>query len=196
MTSMLETLRQKWDARYGDTHDIPLPCHVLREFAHLLPESGKALDLASGMGGNALLLAAHGLETTAWDLSPVGITKLRDHASRQSLVIDAQARDVMAHPPEANSFDVITVGYFLERDLFPALLAALKPSGLLFYETFIRDKPEGTGPSNPDYLLEQNELLQRCNSLVIRVYREEGRVGNAVKGCRNVAMLVGQKKDC
>ena len=99
----------------------------------------------------------------------------------------------MEQQPEANSFDVIVVSYFLERDLFPALLFALNPGGLLFYETFIRDKPEGTGPSNPEYLLEQNELLKRCDELVIRAYREEGQVGNIAKGVRNVAMLVGQK---
>ena len=189
----MQDLQSKWDTRYSNNNDAPLPCQVLREHAHLLPESGKALDLACGMGGNALFLAARGLETTAWDLSPVGITKLRQHALKQSVTIDAQSRDVIAAPPQANSYDVIVVSYFLERDLFPALLASLKPGGLFIYETFIQDKPEGIGPSNPEYLLEQNELLTRCQSLVIRSYREEGQLGDMEKGARNVALLVGQK---
>jgi len=191
----MEDLQSKWDSRYRDNHDAPLPCHVLREHGHLLPASGKALDLACGMGGNALFLASHGLSTTAWDLSPVGIAKLREHASRQSLSIDAHTRDVTAEPFEVNGFDVIVVSYFLDRELFPSLLTALKPNGLLFYETFVQDKPEGIGPSNPEYLLEQNELLQRCQSLVIRSYREEGQVGDMAAGVRNVAMVVGQKLD-
>jgi len=185
-------LQARWDARYANNNDVPLACQVLREFSHLLPEKGAALDLASGMGGNALFLAEHGLRTTAWDLSPVGTAKLQALALEQSLVIDAQARDVLSNPPTANSFDVIVVSYFLDRQLFPAMLAALKPAGLLFYETFVRDKPLGVGPSNPDYLLERNELLQCSEGLLVRAYREEGLIGDTSKGCRNIAMLVGQ----
>ena len=191
---MTDELQRRWDDRYGNNNDVPQACQVLREFSHLLPSQGSALDLASGMGGNALLLAKQGLATTAWDLSPVGIKKLGSLAQQQSLVIDAKTRDIIANPPTENSFDVIVVSYFLERQLFPTLLAALKPSGLLFYETFVRDKPQGVGPFNPDYLLEQNELLRLCDGLLIRAYREEGMVGDTAAGARNVAMLVGQKK--
>ena len=182
-----------WDERYANNSDTPQACQILREFSHLLPSQAKALDFACGLGGNALLLSKIGLSTTAWDLSSVGIEKLNHLANQQSLNVDAVVRDVIGQPPEANSFDVIVVSYFLERKLFPALLAALKPSGLLFYETFIADKPSGTGPSNPDFLLKQNELLRFCDKLIIRAYHEEGTVGNMNEGTRNVAMLVGQK---
>ena len=67
--------------------------------------------------------------------------------------------DVEQEPPQANSFDVIVVSYFLERKLAPALMNALRPNGLLFYETFIREKPQGVGPSNPDFLLGENDIL-------------------------------------
>ena len=188
---MNDELQAQWDARYAKNSDIPQACQVLREFSHLLPAQGHALDLGCGMGGNAILLAKHGLATSAWDLSPVGIERLANLAAQQSLTVAGQVRDIIGNPPAANSFDVIVVSYFLERQLFPALLAALKPSGLLFYETFVRDKPQGVGPSNPDYLLEQNELLAFCDGLVIRAYREEGLIGDVDLGVRNVAMLVG-----
>lgn len=184
-----------WDERYAKNNDTPQACQVLREFSHLLPSQGKALDLASGLGGNALLLSKTELTTTAWDLSRVAIEKVKALALLQSTEIDAKQRDAIIEPPLQNSFDVIVVSYFLERQLFPALLTALKPSGLLFYETFVRDKPSGVGPSNPDYLLEQNELLRLCDGLIIRAYREEGLIGDESKGTRNVAMLVGQKKN-
>ena len=188
---MADELQAQWDARYAKNSDTPQACQVLREFSHLLPTQGHALDLASGMGGNALLLAKHGLATSAWDLSPVGIEKLNNFATQKSLIVDGQVRDIIGNPPAVNSFDVIVVSYFLERQLFPALIAALKPSGLLYYETFVRDKPQGVGPSNPDYLLEKNELLALCDGLVIRAYREEGMIGDVDSGIRNVAMLVG-----
>ncbi len=185
-----------WNKRYANNNDTPQACQVLRECSYLLPPSATALDLASGLGGNALLLSQQGLETTAWDLSSVGIEKLSCLAQQRSLSINAQVRDVIQNTPEENSFDVIVVSYFLQRELFPALLAALKPAGLLFYETFIVEKPAGTGPSNPDYLLKQNELLSLCDGLIIRAYREEGMVGDMAQGSRNIAMLVGQKPNC
>ena len=190
---MNDELQAQWDTRYDKNNDVPKACQVLREFSHLLPAQGHALDLASGMGGNALLLAKHGLTTSAWDLSPVGIEKLTNLAAQQSQLIDTQVRNIVSEPPAVNSFDVIVVSYFLERQLFPALIAALKPSGLLFYETFVREKPQDVGPSNPDYLLEKNELLQLCDGLVIRAYREEGLIGDVNSGVRNVAMLVGER---
>jgi len=187
-----DPLQTKWDERYAKNNDLPQACRVLQEFSHLLPPNGQALDLACGLGGNALFLAKHGLTTSAWDLSPIGIEKLTQLATQSSANIESQVRDVITQPPSKNSFDVIVVSYFLERKLFPTLLAALKPSGLLFYETFIADKPEGSGPSNPDYCLQQNELLQHCDGLIIRAYQEEGMIGDVSKGLRNVAMLVGQ----
>lgn len=191
---MSDQLKTIWDERYTNNNEQPTACQILRDFSYLLPAHGQALDFACGLGGNALLLSASGLTTSAWDLSSVGIEKLTSLAHQQSLQINAQARDVILSPPEENSFDVIVVSYFLERQLFPALLAALKPSGLLFYETFIADKPAGSGPTNPDYLLQENELLHLTDSLLIRAYREEGTLGDMQKGVRNVAMLLGQKK--
>jgi len=188
-----DELQAQWDARYAKNTDAPQACQLLREFSHLLPSHGSALDLACGMGGNAILLAKHGLVTSAWDLSPVGIKKLTRFAAQQSLMVDGQVRDSINNPPVESSFDVIVVSYFLDRQLFPSLLEALKPSGLLFYETFVKDKPQGVGPSNPDYLLEKNELIALCEGLVIRAYREEGLIGDVNRGVRNVAMLVAEK---
>ena len=190
---MDKLLQQRWDARYAKTNNQPQACRVLRDFSHLLPVEGQALDLACGMGGNALLLAQAGLSTTAWDLSPVGLEKLAKQAERQALAITIQHRDVLEKPPLPDSFDVIVVSYFLERDVFPALVDALKPSGLLFYETFVADKPVAIGPSNPDYLLLENELLRVCESMVIRAYREEGQLGDSYQSVRHVAMVVAQK---
>jgi tellurite methyltransferase len=185
----------KWDARYRDA-DVSeaRPCRVLAEFAHLLPERGRALDLASGLGGNARLLARAGLETEAWDISPVAVAKLDEFASVQALPLRAAVRDVENVPPEPGSFDVIVVSYFLHRPLAPALIAALRPGGLLFYETFTREKVDATGPSNPDFRLAPNELLQLFARLRVVAFREEGTVGDISRGLRNVAYLVGRRE--
>lgn len=190
----MSDLQKKWDARYRDSGSTPAyAAAVLRDNGHLLPPRGEALDLACGLGGNAMLLARAGLRVTAWDLSPVAIAALGQHAAQEGLDITAEVRDVVAEPPPAAAFDVIVVSYFLQRELAPVLYAALRPGGVLFYQTFVRDKVAAVGPSNPDFLLAENELRDLFAELCLRVYREEGRLGDPQRGLRNEALLVAEK---
>ena len=191
-----EMLQAKWDARHGDPDKQPGVAEVLERNRHLLPRKGRALDLACGLGGNALLLAEQGLEVTAWDLSPVAIERLKKRADDEPLnQLVAEVRDIEQAPPPADSFDVIVVSYYLERALVPHIIGALKPGGLLFYQTFTRIAVGVEGPSNPDFRLGDNELLQLFDALKVRVYREENRLGDLTRGTRDVAMLVAEKVD-
>ncbi len=144
--------RDSWDRRYRDTPDAPpSPTAVLRDYAHLLPSRGHALDLACGRGGNALLLARAGLAVDAWDLSAVAIVQLDAVAAREGLAVVTQVRDVVAEPPPAACYDAITVGYFLDRRIAPAIAQALRPGVLLFYQTFGPERVGDRGPRNgPD----------------------------------------------
>lgn len=191
---MTDELAQKWNARYQDADPAASrPCEVLKTFAYLLPPAGRALDLACGLGGNARLLAARGLETYAWDRSPVAIDRLQAHAAAQDLPIRARVRDVEAEPPEPDAFDVIVVAYFLERDLAPALELALRPGGLLFYQTWTRESVDDRGPGNPLFRLAPNELLQLFPRLRVVSYREEGLFGDSAQGLRNEAWLIAAR---
>ena len=187
--------QQKWDARYADVDYRELRlCRALSENVHLTPERGRALDLASGLGANALFLAELGLDTTAWDLSPQAISHLAKEADQRGLSIDAEARDIVESPPTENSFDLIVVAHFLERALCPMIERALSPGGLLFYQTWTQEKISDEGPTNPDFLLREGELLTFFPNLIIRAYRDDGCVGDPVKGLRNQAILVGEKR--
>ncbi len=183
-----------WDQRHADPTHQPKAAAVLQQNRYLLPVRGRALDLACGLGGSALLLARAGLMVNAWDLSSVAIERLRGYAAEQGLQnLLADVRDVEQNPPAVASFDVITVSYFLQRQLAPALIAALKPGGLLFYQTFTRIAVADRGPINPEYRLADNELLRLFGSLAIRFYREENHLGDITQGYRDVAMLVGER---
>ena len=188
-----EALREKWDARYRETQRIPPPARVLAENLHLLPPEGRALDLACGLGENALLLARQGLRVTAWDLSPEAIEHLAHQAASEGLAVTAAVRDVQARPPGAASVDVMVVAHFLDRSLAPALADALRPGGLLFYQTFTQEAISDCGPENPQFRLAPNELLRLFPGLLVRVYREEGRVGDLSRGTRDLALLVAQR---
>src|SRR3546814_15129185 len=56
---------------------------------------------------------------------------------------------------------VIVVVNYLWRPLFPQLVAALAPTGLLLYETFMQGHERVGRPTNPDYLLAPDELFER-----------------------------------
>ncbi|MEW8026125.1 MAG: methyltransferase domain-containing protein [Candidatus Thiodiazotropha sp.] len=190
----LQGLREKWDKRHADADKLPTPAEVLERNLHLLPAKGMALDLACGLGGNALTLARHGLDAEAWDISPVAIRRLKSYAEEEGLTnLSAEVRDIEQSPPSPNSFDLIIVSYYLERALIPDLIDALLPGGLIYYQTFIQAAVSNLGPSNPAFRLADNELLQLFSSLKLRYYREENLLGNLEEGMRDVAMLVAEK---
>ncbi len=187
-----------WDARYraqiaGARRAEPLP--LLLQYAHLLPPPpAPALDLACGLGASSLWLAARGYHVSAWDQSAVAIEWLRAEAGRRTLPLDAQVRDVCRQPPPPASCRLLLVAHFLERALFPSLLDALLPGGLLIYQTHTVERPPGaTGPSNPDYLLQANELLRLAAPLRVLAYREEGAVGYPPSAAAGLASLVARK---
>lgn len=140
----------------------PQPCAAVQAAAAYLPPQGTALDLACGRGGNALWLARRGLRVDAWDCHAEAIAELRTVAERDGLEVRAEIRDVVAQPPEPDRYEVVATSYFLHRALMPALLAAVRPGGLLCYQTFLAGHP-GPGPRNPDYLLQPGELAACCS---------------------------------
>lgn len=190
---VLQSLQDKWDDIYQRHEGASRVAEVLRHNHYLLPEKGVALDLACGLGGNALMLAEKGLDVMAWDISSVAIENLRQEANERGVKLDAQVRDVLVEPPEANSIDVLVVSLFLARELCPILSAALRPGGLLLYQTYCQQKVSNLGPSNPDYLLEDNELLRLFPGLKLRVYREEALLGQHQIGMRNQAWMMAEK---
>lgn len=186
---------EKWNSIYqSGSHTLNQAAQVLIENLHLLPDSGKALDLACGLGANAMLLAQHNLDTCAWDISGEAISTLDKFANNLNINLNTEVRDVSSNPPPENTFDVIVVSHFLDRKIIPDIKNALKKNGRIFYQTFIADKTNESGPKNPDYLLDKNELLSLFNEFIILVYREEGNAGDTSKGFRNEAMLIAQKK--
>ncbi|WP_226819098.1 class I SAM-dependent methyltransferase [Acidithiobacillus montserratensis] len=173
--------QQRWNTCYADrAAQVAAPLPLLKAQAGMLPTTGSALDLACGRGGNALFLASQGLETWAWDYAEAAILALQQQAVIQPR-LHPEYRDVLTQPPPAASFDVIVVAHFLHRPLFPILARALKPEGLLFYETWA-GAYAGRGPQNPDFRLLPGELEKAFAGLQLLAYQEdEDRAGGAWK---------------
>jgi len=187
-----QDIEAKWDGIYKKAGKS-LPVDVLVQNKFLLPKSGIALDLACGLGENAMILAEKGLDTHAWDVSSVALEKLQQNAQKKSLKISVKQLYIDSDSLSKNTFDVIVLAHFLDRSLCNAIMDALKPSGLLFYQTYVREKIDSIGPNNPAFLLARNELLQLFRPMNILVYRENSLVGDLECGERNEALFVGQK---
>lgn len=195
--SLNSNARQKWDRIHSRAAATPsTACRALRDYSFLLPASGRALDVACGRGGNALLLARRGLETSALDISPVALQALDTEARRAGLPVELIEADTEHFAHSGDLYDAIVVANYLDREFCRRLPQLLKPGGLLFYQTFVRDKVDrDCGPSNTDYLLQTGELLRLFTSLRVLQYSDLGTVGDGALGLRNQAMLIAMKEN-
>lgn len=161
--------RHRWDIAHARAQaSAPLgPAAFLAEHASLLP-AGRTLDLAAGSGRNALFLAGLGHRVIAADISPVALAEIR----RRRADVDAVRVDLDQPCLRPASVDAIVCVNFLDRKLFPAFFTWLRPGGVLLFDTFLIDQREVGHPSNPDFLLGHNELLQRLSRHRILRYRE------------------------
>ena len=152
------------------------PSPWLIDNGDLLPRGGKkVLDVACGRGRHALLLASAGFEVHAIDRNPDAIAFVRATAERLRLSLTADVVDLEGDaPPDlpAAAYDAVFVFNYLHRPLMPALRAALKPGGRMFYETFTARQGERGHPKNPAFLLKDGELAELVAPLTVLRSRE------------------------
>ena len=168
----------------GDPFGAVGPSSWLVENGDLLPRGGAALDLACGRGRHALLLAAAGLQVRAVDIDAGKVADLAATAERLGMPVIAEVLDLESGAPNLGSaaYELIVGFRYLHRPLFPALAEALKPGGLLLYETFTTAQAESGHPVNRDFLLEAGELSQLVSPLEVVRSREGEHDGAQVAG--------------
>jgi SAM-dependent methyltransferase len=127
-------------------------------FAPLIRQGGPVLDLACGKGRHALYLRTRGHPVTALDRD---VAALRAEPDQEGLeIIAADLEQGAPWPLGTRRFAAVLVTNYLYRPLFPDLLGAIEPGGLLIYETFALGNERFGRPRNPDHLLRPNELLR------------------------------------
>jgi len=156
----------------------------------LLPETADALDVACGAGRHALWLAQRGLRVRAVDRDRAAIDTLNREARQSGLPLVADVMDLEKGAVDLGRerYGVTVVFSYLHRPLFPALIAAMRQGGLLFYETFTRAQARRGKPSNPAFLLEEGELLRLTAGLDL-IDSREGEFGG-----RDIASVVCRKR--
>lgn len=184
--------RDVWEERYrtGDYDPREYPAPTLRENVDWLPE-GRALDLATGHGRNALFLAEHGYDVDAIDVAPAALEEARSRADERGVDVEWLAADLNEFAFPADEYDVITISYYVNFDRLPDIKEALAPGGVLLYEHHLRSIDSvDRGPSGDRYRMRSNDLLRACLDLTILRYDESTREVNGQTG--SVVSLVAR----
>lgn len=138
---------QRWDKKYTTLRYTPVfsPDPLLLAHAELLTGRGRSLDVACGTGDNALYLAQRGYTSYGVDGSLEGLRHCQRKANDNQLNVTLFVADLEQLCLPGNSFDVVVVMRYLDRERIPSLKRTLRPAGLLAFKTFnknfLRDKP-------------------------------------------------------
>ena len=154
-------------------HDLLAPSAWVCRFARLIAAGGTVLDLACGQGRHARYLAGLGYAVEAVDRDSAALGVLAGVPGIATRCTDVEGAP---WPYGADRFDAIVVTNYLHRPLVNALLDALRPGGVLIYETFALGNERLGRPSNPEFLLRPGELLQWVEGRLSALAFEQGLV--------------------
>lgn len=161
----------------GHTGINPVSVWVTR-FAHLVPRQGESggtvLDVACGAGRNARYFLRNGYSIFAIDRTIEAVADLGATCGCRIVAADLESDGGL--PVTGRRFAAVVVTNYLHRPLFPALIAAVEPGGVLIYETFARGNENFGRPTNPEFLLEPGELIEAVRGALRIVAYEEGAI--------------------
>lgn len=134
-----------WDERYAGPELVwgsGPNCFVAEELAALPP--GRAIDLGTGEGRNAIWLAERGFTVTAVDFSRVGLARAAGLAAGRGVSVDWVHADLLDYQPTPGGYDLVLIAYIqLPADRLTALArtaaTALAPGGTLLAVGHDRD---------------------------------------------------------
>lgn len=168
--------RQRWNERYQEADTLPTPAAPVgvADVVDLLPTTGRALDVACGVGAGSVWLAMQGLAVVGIDGSDVAI----DHATRLAATHGVEdrcrfeVRDLDAGLPPGPSVDLVMCHLFSARALDEAMVGRLHAGGVLAI-TVLSEVGSGPGPfrAGPGELMDRFGLFDR---LEIVHHRELG----------------------
>jgi tellurite methyltransferase len=155
-------------------------------------ESRPVLDLACGAGRSGLLLAQRDIPVVFADRSATALDGIKQHLSENRLPgrtwqVNLELAGI--NPFLGQVFSAVVCFRYLHRPLFPCLLKAVKPDGLVIYETFTVDNLRFGRPGNPDFLLKPGELKTCFQGWAVIHYYE----GIEQNPDRAIAQIVARK---
>ncbi len=139
------------------TEHSPLLETYLAPLQSACKDNHEVLDLACGFGRNGQYLAEQGLSVIFADRSVDALDsiELLPEGNSRHWQVDFETP---GSPLSGKQFAAILVFRYLHRNLFDSIKQAIKPGGMIIYETFTVDQAKIGRPKNPNFLLESGEL--------------------------------------
>ncbi|MEF8757045.1 MAG: methyltransferase domain-containing protein [Halobacteriales archaeon] len=180
----------KWDRRYA-AREYPTdqdPSPVLRALVTSFPD-GRALDVGTGPGRNALFLAGEGYEVDAIDKSREGLELAREQADERGVEVNWIRADAREYAYPTDAYDVVTASFYRPFERLTDVKGALAEDGVLFLQQHVRTTDEtAIGPTGDRYRLAANELLRATLDLTVLHYEE--RIERRTDGERSAVSTV------
>jgi len=148
-------------------HEGLAPSPWVQRWSHLVPAGASVLDLACGSGRHVRWFAAQGCKVTGVDRDAAALAGLASIA--ETIVADIENGP---WPLAGRRFHAVVVTNYLWRPLMPTVIASIAPGGVLIYETFSAGNTSVGKPSNPDFLLRPEELLQAAEGLRVVAFED------------------------
>lgn len=146
------------------------------EEIRLAATQGPVIDLACGRGRHALYLAKSGIPVLGLDRNGDHLRELEVSArglATKPTPVRCDLETGQGIPVRSGTCGVILVFRFLFRPLASAIEDALRPGGILLYETFtLAERESGRGPRRKEFFLEPDELPALFPGLDVISYRE------------------------
>jgi SAM-dependent methyltransferase len=148
-------------------HGSEAPSPWIVRFAALVPAGGAVLDLACGRGRHMRWFAARGHPVTGVDRDAEALAQREGLG--ETLLADIENGP---WPLAGRQFAAVIVTNYLWRPLFPRILDAVAPGGVLLHETFAQGNETVGKPSRADFLLAPGELLRAYAGLRVVAYED------------------------
>jgi SAM-dependent methyltransferase len=168
--------RHQWDAAYSGPELVwgaGPNRFVVEETSELRP--GRAIDLATGEGRNAIWLASRGWKVTGVDFSETGLARAAALAAERGVTADWVRADLAEYEAEPGAFDLVLIAYLqLERSKLDPVLAmaarAVAPGGTVLvigHDVGNLDGGVG-GPQDPRALYTPEAIVSALPGLSVR----------------------------
>ena len=181
-----------WDERYAGPELVwgAGPNRFVAEELAALPP-GRAIDLGTGEGRNAIWLAERGFTVTAVDFSRVGLARAAGLAAGRGVSVDWVHADLLDYRPTAGGYDLVLIAYIqLPADRLTALArtaaAALAPGGTLLAVGHDRDNLDRghAGPKDPSVLWTPQVVTAGLTGLTVQQAEQVNRTVTTPDGER------------
>lgn len=177
--------REGWEKFKTHMHASEEPSAWIARWSHLVPPGGDVLDVACGRGRHLRWFQGRGHPVTGVDRDAQALATLAGVGE----ILQADIENG-PWPLAGRQFAAVVVTNYLWRPLFPRLLAAVAPGGVLLHETFAQGNETVGKPARPDFLLAPGELLQAYAGLRVVAY-EDGFVDAPERFVQRIAAVRG-----